>query len=135
MAEKKLGFDTGFFIKILLGNKKAVEIWKAIKDRKALGYVSSLSLFEIKRLMLKGSIDKKSSEILLNDVNTSCQILWIDNKEIIESSAQISYNYNIPAIDSLIIPSFIAADVKRIYTTDTDFQKYRKKDVSITVLK
>ena len=134
MVEEKIGFDTGFFIKALQADETALNIWKKIKNNETAGYVSSLSLFEIKRLTLKGAIDKKSSEILLNDISISCHIVWIDNMDIIDSSAKISYSNNIPAIDSIILASLLNVGVIRIYTTDTDLQKYRKKIISIILL-
>ena len=134
MQETKIGFDTGFFIKALQGDRTAVDVWKTVLDNKSAGIISCLTIFEINRLMLKGAIDRISSEILLNDICNSCHIVWVDEIDILESSAKISHSNNIPAIDSLIISSLIKSGVTVIYSTDTHVCSYKKKNVAIIKL-
>jgi len=47
-----LGLDTGFFVKLLSGNKIAIEIWQNIIDGDDC-VISCLTIFELRRLCLK----------------------------------------------------------------------------------
>jgi predicted nucleic acid-binding protein len=134
MEEKKIGFDTGFFIKVLQNNYTAIKIWKLIKNKKALGYISILTFFELRKLHLKGIIDKNSFDIILNDINESCNTIYIIEEHIVETAARISHGSNIPAIDALIISSFAFMKIQEIYTTDSHFKKYNKKEISVKIL-
>ena len=86
----KIGFDTGFFIKILQGDNTAIQTWKDLQDDKATGFVSCLSIFEITRLMLKGAIDKNTTDIIINEINNYCEVLWVNDQNILNTSAKIS---------------------------------------------
>ena len=44
---------TGFFLKLLEGDKEVVEVWKKVIDGKLKAKTSSLVLFELKRILLK----------------------------------------------------------------------------------
>ena len=134
MTEKKKGFDTGFFIKILHNNSTAIQTWKEVINNEVAGFVCCLSIFEIERLSLKGSIDRKTSESIINDINEWCTVLWLENTHVISQSAKISHGNGIPAIDSIIIASLLHAGVKTIYTTDTHFTMYKKKGIKIIKL-
>ncbi|MFH1115139.1 MAG: hypothetical protein V1792_14605 [Pseudomonadota bacterium] len=55
-----IGLDTGFFIELMNGNEEAANLWKSRLDDEVELVVSSLTLFEIERLGLKGKL--KDSE-------------------------------------------------------------------------
>jgi len=42
-----IGFDTGFFVELLRGNSKAIEVWEKLIEGEDDGVVSCLSLFEL----------------------------------------------------------------------------------------
>ena len=48
-----IGLDTGFFVELLKGNVRAIEIWQNIIDGDECT-VSCLTLYELRRLCLKG---------------------------------------------------------------------------------
>ena len=65
-----IGIDTGFFVELIKGNKQAVNIWNEILEGED-SVVSSISLYELKKLSLKGSIDNNSVDILLEALTSS----------------------------------------------------------------
>jgi predicted nucleic acid-binding protein len=46
--------DTGFFVRLLQGDGRAVDRWRALVEGEGEGVVSGLSLVELLRLSLKG---------------------------------------------------------------------------------
>ena len=48
--------------------------------------------------------------------------------------AKLSHSLGIPTVDSLILAGFIISDVNIIYTTDSDFEAYKRKEVKIVKL-
>jgi hypothetical protein len=111
-----------------------LKFYKAITPQLASGFVSCLSIFELKKLMLKGAIDKKSTDVILEDIKDFCEIIWIDEEKYLITSSRISHGNHIPAIDSIIIGSLIDSKVKIFYTTDSHFNSYKKNGFSIVML-
>lgn len=128
-----IGLDTGFFIELLKGNLKAVEVWQDIINGDDC-VTSCLTLFELKRLSLKGRLNPDDSDALIEAIMAISKVIWLDNLKIHESAASLSHGTGIPAIDSLILASFLISDVKTVYTTDSHFESYKKKEVEIVTL-
>ena len=129
-----IGLDTGFFVKFLLNDEKAVDIWKTVIKR-GNSAVSCLSLYELNRLSLRGEIDRETSKILSSSIPYVCKIIWLDNKKILMLGSNISHSFGIPSIDSLILAGFVTSNVTKIYTTDSHFERYKKKEIRIIRLK
>jgi predicted nucleic acid-binding protein len=129
-----VGFDTGYFVRLLEGNEAAVKVWKDLTEGNIDAVVSPLTFFELKRLGLKGEINNTSLETLFEAIEGICHIVWLKDTGIFTSSASISHGTGIPAVDSIILASFPAMNVKKIYTTDSHFKAYKKKSVSIIEL-
>jgi len=108
----------------------AVRIWEGIirGDESA---VSCLTLYELKRLSLKGVIESNAVDIITEAIRVICRIVWLDNTEILMGAATISQSHNIHAMDSLILASLFTLNVKTIYTTDSHMEKYKKKSVNM----
>jgi len=128
-----IGLDTGFFIKFLENNAEAVRVWKKIVDCEE-AVVSCLTMFELKRLSLKGLIDKDSINVIMDAVTSICKISWLAEKNLLLQGANISHGLGIPAVDALILAGFIDEGVNNVYTTDSHFESYKKKGVSIIKL-
>jgi len=128
-----IGLDTGFFLKFLEDDRTAVETWRSIVDGEE-AVVSSLTLFELKRLQLKGMLDAQAFDIVSNAIAAVCKIQWIDNSEALEAGAGISHGLSIPAVDSLILAGLLAEDADTILTTDAHLAHYRKKGVKVVKL-
>src|SRR3990172_6128592 len=64
-----IGCDTGFFVELLSGNDKAVTVWKElIGGTEDKAFVSSLTLFELERLALRGKIKKEACDVLIQAI-------------------------------------------------------------------
>jgi len=128
-----IGFDTGFFFKLLKGDRRAIEIFQNIDDDTEL-CISSLTIFELVKLSLKGTLEKQGVNQLIENMMVLGRIVWIDNVEIIKSAASLSHGLGIPTVDSLILAGFVANKTNVIYTTDSHFEKFEKKGVKIVKL-
>ncbi len=125
-----IGLDTGFFVKFLMNSKEAVQVWETIIEGEEAS-VSCLTLFELKRLSLKGKIDTKSTETLLVGITSVCRVIWLDNEDILLQGSSLSHGLGIPAIDSLILAGFIKYNAEIIYTTDSHLELYCRKGTKV----
>ncbi|MBM4338450.1 MAG: type II toxin-antitoxin system VapC family toxin [Deltaproteobacteria bacterium] len=128
-----IGLDTGFFIKLLRNDLQATKVFESTHDDTDL-CVSCLTFFELKRLSLKGAVEQNAIDTLIESILSLCRISWLDNKEIHDIAASLSYGLGIPAIDSLILAGFISNGSETIYTTDPHMGKYTKKGVQVIKL-
>jgi len=128
-----IGLDTGFFVELVRNNAIAVKIWEGIVEGDESA-VSCLTLYELKRLSLKGVIESNAVDTIFEAIRGICKVVWLDKAEILTGAAAISQSHGIHAIDSLILASLATLNVKRIYTTDSHIEKYKKKGVSVILL-
>lgn len=129
-----IGLDTGFFIKLLEGNQPAVDVWNLLLNDGDDAVVSCITLFELKKLSLRGKIEKDSADVLSDAIHTICHIVWFDNNQILSLGAKLSHSLNMHTTDALILSAFVAAGVNAIYTTDSDLEIYKKKGVKVVNL-
>jgi predicted nucleic acid-binding protein len=127
------GLDTGFFVQLLRGDRQAGKLFEQMDDDTDL-CVSCLTIFELKRLSLRGALEKDAVNKLIDNILLLCRISWIDNVEIQDVAAGLSHGLGIPAVDSLILAGFILNGSEIIYTTDSHLEKYVKKGVRIIKL-
>lgn len=125
-----IGLDTGFFVELIRDNSTALRIWEGVVEGDESA-VSCLTLYELKRLSLKGAIESNVVDIMIEAIRAICKVVWFDDVDPLIGAATISQSYGIHAIDSLILSSLTTLNVKTIYTTDSHFQKYEKKGVNI----
>ena len=128
-----IGLDTGFFFKLLKGNHQVTEIFEELDDDTDL-CVSCLTIFELKRLSLKGALEQDAVKKLIDNIMSLCHIAWLDNIEIHDVAAGLSHGLGIPAVDSLILAGFVLNGSETIYTTDSHMEKYVKKGVQVIKL-
>ncbi|MDQ7052672.1 MAG: type II toxin-antitoxin system VapC family toxin [candidate division KSB1 bacterium] len=129
-----IGLDSGFFIKLLQGDEVAAEVWEQVLRKKEEAYVSCLTLFELERLGLKAMIDKEAVNVVNAAIKENCELIWIDDPEIIEQSSRLSHGLGMPSVSALILAGFLVKEIKKVYTTDRHFQAYRKKKFEAVVL-
>jgi predicted nucleic acid-binding protein len=125
-----IGLDTGFFVELLRNNSKAARIWEGIIEGDESA-VSCLTLYELKRLSLKGAIDSHAVDTVLEAIEGICKVVWLDEAEVLIAAATISQSQGMHAIDSLILASISTLNAKTIYTTDSHIEKYKRKGVNI----
>jgi len=128
-----IGLDTGFFLRFLENDPTAVQTWRDIVGGEE-AVVSSLTLFELKRLSLKGMVDAPAFEVMNDAIAAVCKIQWIDNTDVLMAGAGISHGLGIPAMDSLILAGFLAHGADTILTTDAHLARYKKKGVRVLKL-
>ena len=128
-----IGLDTGFFFKLLTGNRQATEVFERINDDTDL-CVSCLTIFELKKLSLRGALEEDAVNKLIDNVMSLCHVCWLDNAEIHNVAASLSHELGIPAVDSLILAGFITNGSETIYTTDSHMEKYVKKGIQVIKL-
>ena len=77
-----IGCDTGYFVELLKGNDEAMKVWKRlIEDAAEVALVSSLTLFELERLALKGKIRRDKCNVLLT------QLPHFSDQNVVESNS------------------------------------------------
>ena len=126
-----IGLDTGFFVQLLKKEKRAVAIWTSLLDGEEKAVASSLTLFEIERLALKGKIDRASVNTLLEAIPAVCSLGWLNDVATLSQAAKLSHGLGIPAVDAMILAGFVEFNVEKIYTTDSHIDQYKKKGVRV----
>ena len=118
-----IGVDTGFFFALEELHPTAIEIW----EKKEI-ITCSIVLYELMKKLLKGEL--RSWISIIDDIEKSVEIVSIDSK-IAKKASQISYGTGIPGLDALILSALIEAKCQEIYTRDSHFELYKKKEIKI----
>lgn len=127
-----IGLDTGFFIELMNGNEEAVNLWKSCLDGESELVVSSLTLFEVERLGLKGKL--KDWEAILEAIDSVTLVAWLD-RDTLSQAARLSHGLGIPAVDSMILASLVSNDCTEVYTTDSHLETYQSNMVRVRNLR
>lgn len=115
MTEFKL-IDSSVWIAYLIDGK-----FKELIESSETFLISSLSLFEIKRVLLKNKkIPLQEIQNIISFIKEKSLIINLDEK-ISEKSSEISIKNNLPAIDSLIYTTALINKAQLI-TLDNDFR-------------
>ena len=121
------GFDTGFFRRLHDGDPRAVSAWADLRDGDATSVVSCISLFELERLGLRGSIPKEVSERLLEAIPVTCRIAWLTDpagRELLSRAVRRAHGVGLAMADAIILTSLLDAGATVLFTTDSDFDRY-----------
>ena len=127
-----IGLDTGFFVELINGNEQAISLWKSCLDDEVELLVSSLTLFEIERLGLRGKL--KDWEAILDAIDSVTVVAWPE-RDVLSLAARLSHGLGIPAMDSLILACLVSNDCTEIYTTDSHLELYQSNKVRIRNLR
>ena len=127
----KIGCDTGFFIKLLDGDKKSLDIWTAVVNNDYQCAVSCVTLFELHRLALLEKIDLQGAKIMLGAIAWVCKVIWCDSEEKFMMASKLSVDTSLSIIQSVIMMSFMFSKVSTIYTTDAAI---KSSDSTITII-
>ena len=129
-----IGLDTGFYVELLRDKDLPIQVWKQLIKGQSEAVSSVLTLFELDMLGLRGQIEQKGVDLLLEAIPSVCKLVWIHDLGILRHGARLSHGLGIPAMDSLILASLIREGASLIYTTDGDFEKYDKGGVRVVNL-
>jgi predicted nucleic acid-binding protein len=116
--------DTGFFVRLLQGDWRAVDWWRALVEGEGEGVVSGLSLVELLRLSLKGAIGRKDAGLLLDAIPAVCRVVWPDWR-VGERSARLSHGLALPLVDALVLATALEAGAEELWTTDAHLTAYK----------
>jgi len=128
-----VGLDTGFFIKLLRGEKVPKDVWLSVVEKQEKAVVCVLTLFELERLKLKGLISVETFKALREAILLNCLIVNIDSF-LASEAARLSYGLKLPAIDSLILTSFKMKGCKKVFTTDSSWKNLKSKLIKIEII-
>ena len=115
--------DTGFFARLLQGEGRAVDRWRALVEGEGEGVVSGLSLVELLRLSLKGAIGREDAGLLLEAIPAVCRVVWPD-WAIGERAARLSHGLALPLVDALILATALEVGAEELWTTDAHLTAY-----------
>jgi predicted nucleic acid-binding protein len=130
----RTGFDTGFFVLMAGQDPEALALWDEAAAGKREVFVSALSLFELHRLGLKGTVPIAFAEAALDHIPLVCRMVWIDDIEAIRAAGQLSHGLNLTLTDALILATLVAHDCREIFTTDQDLAGYLRQGLELRLL-
>lgn len=122
----RFGFDTGYFVKYAAGpledrHRRALQ---AVGKDAAIGIASAIVIYELKKLGLKGVLDKADAEWLVETVGHACEIDRALTDDYLDEAARLSHGNDLSMADAMILATALRNDADRVYTTDTDLLAY-----------
>ncbi|OGI15004.1 hypothetical protein A3K63_03195 [Candidatus Micrarchaeota archaeon RBG_16_49_10] len=131
-----IGLDSWLFFELKNKNEKAIDFWRFVISGKTKIFVSVLVLYELGLHMFRRGESRfytEMKQIILNTPN----IHVVDiNAEITERALKLSHTYNMPAVDSLIVASYLSKKCESIITNDKHMVNLAgKKVIKIKSLK
>lgn len=121
------GFDTGFFVRLLQADPRAVAVWADVRAGRAVGAASCLTLFELDRLGLRGVVERGQAEALVDALPQACRIVWLDAAEgadRLRRAVRLGHGNGLAMADAVILQSLLDAGAATVYTTDPDLERY-----------
>jgi predicted nucleic acid-binding protein len=129
-----IGLDTGFFVELLRGNPETVTVFDDIANGETEACVSCITLYELKKLALKGHIPPVITSSLVESIMTFCSMSWLDNVEVHDLAAGIAHSTGIPGLDCLILAGLISSHAGVIYTTDKHMTEYKRRGTRVMLI-
>ena len=126
-SPRVLGFDTGFFVRLIEGDARAAEAWADVRAGRAQGVVSCLSLFELGRLGLRTVVPPDAARALVDAVPVVCHTVWIDAEHgaaLLSRAVGLGHGNGLAMADAIILASLLDASAGTVYTTDPDLERY-----------
>ena len=98
-------------------------VWQEVATGTHMGVISCISIFELQRVGLKGSLNKAEVDLFLDDVSDACQVVWLD-EALLRRAAHLAHGNGLSMADALILALLMQAGAEVMYTTDDDFAAY-----------
>ena len=121
------GFDTGFFVRLLQADARAVAAWADVRAGRTTGAASCLTLFELDRLGLRGHVERGPAEALVAALPRTCRVVWldaVDGADRLRRAVRLGHGNGLAMADAVILTSLLDAGATTVYTTDSDFDRY-----------
>lgn len=121
-----VGFDTGFFLRLVRGHPRAGDVWLPVAAGEQRAVVSCVSFFELDRLALRGALDRRSADGLLEDIPALCTVVWLgpaDGPDRLRRAARLAHRTGLSMADALILSALLDAGAETVYTTDADAER------------
>ena len=129
-----VGFDTGFFVRLLQADARAAGVWADVRAGRVAGAVSCLTLFELDRLGLRGQIARGPTEALVDALPATCRVVWLGAGDGPDGgAARLAHGNGLAMADAVILASLLDAGAAAVYTTYPDLERY-EGPVDIVVL-
>ena len=122
-----VGFDTGFFVRLIQADGGANRVWEDVRAGRAAGVVSCLTLFEFDRLGLRGAVERGPAEALVRAIPATCRVVWLgpsDGADRLHRAVRLGHGRGLAMADAVILTSLLDAGASTVYTTDADFLRY-----------
>ena len=122
-----IGFDTGFFVRLLQADPRAVAAWADVRASHAVGAASCITLFELDRLGLRSQVERGPTEALVAALPVTCRVVWLgpeDGADRIRRAVRLAHGNGLAMADALILTSLLDAGATTVYTVDPDFERY-----------
>ena len=124
-----VGIDTGFFVALMKGDSKPIEIWASLIDGDTLPVISMLTLGELLYISFRIGQPEKGKD-LVESIDKSARVIPVD-RPIVEKAASLKAGRGLPYIDSIILATFMRAGCSEIHTTDRNhFAEIKNKGIS-----
>lgn len=120
-----LGFDTGPVHRFVHGDVAVKKIWDRISAGNVIGVISCITLYELQKLGLKGSLPKRSVDRLTLEIPKLFRVVWLKDLTLLRRAAHVSHGNDLSMADAIILVSLMDAGAETIYTTDSDLQRFR----------
>jgi len=125
MERVRACFDTSFFVQLLGGNPEAVEVWKKVAELEIEPVISVIVLFELKRLALKGKIEKEKYDQLEKALMEIADLVELDTGLSLKA-ASVSHGTGLAARDAIIYTTALESGCSELYTADSDFEAVKQ---------
>ncbi len=120
------GFDTSFFVELVHGNEKCKDALAQIAEGKAQGVTSSLVVYELERLFIKGKIRQDLYESLAEAMEALIQVIPLDTS-LARLSARVACGTGLHTSDAIIYATCREAGCDVFYTSDRHFEAVSAK--------
>ncbi len=133
-----LGFDTGFFLRLVEGDDRSRTVWADVRVGRASGIVSCscLTLFELDRLSLRTVVLPETAQALVQAIQVACRVVWIGPEAgagLLARAARLAHGNGLAIAGAIILTSLLEAGAKTVYTSDALVGRY-EGPVEIVVL-
>jgi predicted nucleic acid-binding protein len=118
----RIGVDTSFFIRQLQGQQRAVQIWQEFLEGQHQFVVSTLTVHEIFIYFYKRGTGDLSAQWLSLLIELKNIVIVPVSVDIAARSARLRHGMGLPAIDSLLLATFLHQNCELIVSTDNHFR-------------